>query len=276
MAADKGIDKNEVKKDYLEGMKYKDIASKYGVALDTVKAWVKRYGWSKERCTQKNKKKCTQNKNKGTPNKKGAKEEKKAIAEDVKQVLANEDLTDKQKLFCLYYVKCFNATKAYLKAYQGTYNTANVEGWKLLVNPRVKAEIESLKQNKLNRAFLSEDDILQKYIDIAFADMTEFIEFGKKPVKVCYEDGSTEEVEKSYIDFKNDFEVDGSIISEVSKGKDGVKVKLLDKMKALDVLREMYEMNPEFLHRKNIDLEKIKLEKERLEHVKAIDELKNF
>ena len=29
--------------DYVEGMKYKDIAAKYGVSINTVKSWKKRY-----------------------------------------------------------------------------------------------------------------------------------------------------------------------------------------------------------------------------------------
>lgn len=34
--------------DYMSGMKYKDIAEKYGVTLNTVKSWKTRYGWSKD------------------------------------------------------------------------------------------------------------------------------------------------------------------------------------------------------------------------------------
>lgn len=34
--------------DYLEGMKYKDIAAKYDVTLNTVKSWKKRYSWSRD------------------------------------------------------------------------------------------------------------------------------------------------------------------------------------------------------------------------------------
>ena len=30
--------------DYMSGMKYKDIAEKYGVTLNTVKSWKVRYG----------------------------------------------------------------------------------------------------------------------------------------------------------------------------------------------------------------------------------------
>lgn len=45
--------------DYMGGMKYKDIADKYSVSINTVKSWKKRYSWSrtsKKGCTQKTKK----------------------------------------------------------------------------------------------------------------------------------------------------------------------------------------------------------------------------
>ncbi|MDS1004945.1 phage terminase small subunit [Clostridium sporogenes] len=41
--------KDQAKKDYLKGMKYKDLAEKYSVSLNTIKSWVKRYGWSEEK-----------------------------------------------------------------------------------------------------------------------------------------------------------------------------------------------------------------------------------
>jgi uncharacterized protein YjcR len=36
-------------KDYMSGMKYKEIAEKYNVTINTVKSWKQRYGWSKDR-----------------------------------------------------------------------------------------------------------------------------------------------------------------------------------------------------------------------------------
>ena len=39
-------------KDYISGMKYKDIASKYSVSINTVKSWKRRYQWHREK-TQK-------------------------------------------------------------------------------------------------------------------------------------------------------------------------------------------------------------------------------
>lgn len=49
------IDKNQVKSDYLSGMKNKEIADKYNLSLNTLKSWIKRYGWSEEKNSVKNK-----------------------------------------------------------------------------------------------------------------------------------------------------------------------------------------------------------------------------
>ena len=43
------IDKNQVKADYLSGMKNKEIAEKYNLSLNTLKSWIKRYKWSEEK-----------------------------------------------------------------------------------------------------------------------------------------------------------------------------------------------------------------------------------
>lgn len=55
--------------DYMKKMKYKDIAEKYGVSLNTVKSWKKRHGWNREGVHTNDKKGCTQ---KEEPKKKGA------------------------------------------------------------------------------------------------------------------------------------------------------------------------------------------------------------
>ena len=170
---------------------------------------------------------------------------KKAVADEVKQVIQNTDLTDKQQLFCVYYIRCFNATKAYQKAYGCGYTTAVTNGPALLGNTRIKEEILRLKQERLNREFLSESDIFQKYMDIAFADVTDFMEFGNEDVDVILDTGERKTITVSHVNIKNDADVDGTIISEVSKGKDGVKVKLADRMKALQWLSDHMDLATE-------------------------------
>lgn len=43
------VDREQVKADYLNGMKQKDIVQKYNLPLNTLKSWVKRYHWSEEK-----------------------------------------------------------------------------------------------------------------------------------------------------------------------------------------------------------------------------------
>ena len=51
------MNKNEsAEKDYMSGMKYKDIADKYGVSINTVKSWKKRYNWERKKGAHKIKK----------------------------------------------------------------------------------------------------------------------------------------------------------------------------------------------------------------------------
>ena len=40
--------------DYINGMKYKDIALKYDVSENTVKSWKRRYGWQRDCTTSRN------------------------------------------------------------------------------------------------------------------------------------------------------------------------------------------------------------------------------
>ncbi|EAD4096354.1 hypothetical protein C5754_10335 [Listeria monocytogenes] len=43
------LDKELIKKDYLAGMKNKEIVEKYGISPNTLKAWIRRYGWRDEK-----------------------------------------------------------------------------------------------------------------------------------------------------------------------------------------------------------------------------------
>ena len=235
--------------DYCKGMKYKEIAEKYGVTINTVKSWKTRYKWSKDdkkSVHTKNKKVCTQ------------KSEKKKPAEnEVESVIENSDLTDKQRLFCIYYTRCFNATKAYQKAYGVDYPTAVANAYRMMENDGIKKEIIRLKQNRFNRELLAESDIFQKYMDIAFSDITDYVKFGteKVPVMTMYGPAQVKDPETgekktlmetvNVIRFKDSTEVDGTIVAEVKHGKNGSSIKLADRMKALQWLSDHMDMGTE-------------------------------
>ena len=228
------------------------LAEKHGIKIGTLKSRKSREGWSR-----------------GSPKKDATKMEKVATTSKRMQpkkepelIIDNDELTENQKRFCLYYIKYFNATKAYQKAYECDYFTANANGSRLLVNASVKNEIERLKAEQQQSLFLEGKDVLQKYIDIAFADITDFVEFGQKEIKVLNElTGEEENININYVDFKNSSEVDGAIITEVKKGKDGVSIKLADKMKALEMLSKYFDLFPDNFKRK-IEEEKNKLKQD--------------
>ena len=96
----------------------------------------------------------------------------------------------------------------------------------------------------MERELLTEEDIFQRYVDIAFADITDFVSFGQEekpvmgpfgPIMVKGEDGQKHELKElvNTIKFKESTDVDGQLISQIRMGKDGASVKLYDKMKAL-------------------------------------------
>lgn len=234
---------------YLQGTKLVEIASQLNLPEGTVRRWKSTYKWDGERSDKNNERSANKTNRK---QKRG-----KVIAEDVEQVMENLGLTDKQRLFCLHYVRCFNATKAYQKAYGCSYDTAASIGYRLLENDGVRDEIMRLKQSRLNRELLDEHDIFQKYMDIAFADITDYVEFGREEIQVMgafgpveIKDPETGEKtplmkEVNTVRFRESAEVDGTLITEVKQGKDGASIKLADRMKALDWLANHMDLATE-------------------------------
>lgn len=62
MSEELTIDKEQVKNDYLSGMRNKDIVEKYKISINTLKSWIKRYRWVDEK-----KKGAPQKKKRGAP-----------------------------------------------------------------------------------------------------------------------------------------------------------------------------------------------------------------
>lgn len=253
-----------------------DIAGQLSLPPGTIRGWKSKDRWD-QKIAGTFPKRIERSEKVSERSKKKNNAKKKVIAKDVKHVMENPELTEKQRLFCLYYVRCFNATKAYQKAYECGYATAMARGCELLRNDKVRDEIYHLKQNRLNRELMDEYDIVQKYMDIAFSDITDFVAFGQEtvpvmgafgPVKVKNEETGKEEVltkEVNAVRFRESTDVDGTLIAEVKQGKDGASIKLLDKMKALEWLTRYFEINPESKYKKEYDQHKLEIELLKLE-----------
>lgn len=234
---------------YEQGILLKDIAEQLDVPEGTVRSWKKRYDWDN----------ATLQKPECNVAKESARKKKvqQAVAADTASVSENPDLNEKQRLFCLYYVRCFNAVKAYQKAYGCSYETACGHGHELLKKVEIIAEINRLKQSRLNRELLNEHDIFQKYMDIAFADITDFVQFGQEEEYVIGQFGLVQvedpvtgkkaplKQKVNTVRFRESDSIDGTLITEVKNGKNGASIKLADRMKALEWLAEHMDIATE-------------------------------
>ena len=239
--------------DYELGMKYKDIAEKYGVSINTVRSWKTRYKW------QRNK----------------SKKDVHIIQKDVHpktptdaaiNQLNNSNLKDKQKAFVLEYLRLFNATQAYINVYDVDYSNAKTAGPRLLENVGVQKQIKLIRKAKLKELAIEPLNLIEDVAKEAKADIGNYLNFGswseklveKKKTKKTFKDDKGHElstnvvedkpvldadgkqvtIHHSYLYFKDKDQVDTSLIKKITKGKDGATIELYDKTKARDKLLE--------------------------------------
>ena len=115
---------------------------------------------------------------------------------------------------------------------------------------------------------------------IAFADVTDYLKFGREEEIVYNENGDPKLDANSniktqaynYVHLNDSSEIDGTIVTEVKQGRDGITVKLADKMKALEMLAKFTDLLSEN------DKKKLQEEKLKVDIAKAnveIDKLQN-
>lgn len=243
----------EAKADYLAGMKYKDIAKKYGVALSTVKSWKTRNKWQRNNAT---KKKSMHTKVKSTR----TKQEKVAPSLPPPELPDSNELNDKQKAFCLYYLQRYNATWAYQKAYGGSYENALAHGSRMVGNGRIKSYLTKLKKQQSQDLYATANDILLRYLNQATSNVTDVLSFRTEKhlayYKVRDKNGPYEDSggnfryvpkidpetgEQAYyytniVELKDSSEIDTSNIKSIRIDKGEPVVEMEDRQKAMQIL----------------------------------------
>lgn len=132
-------------------------------------------------------------------------------------------------LFVQYYLISLNASDA---AMQAGYSpkTAAAMGRKLLANPNVQAAIQKAMEERVQRLQVNQDMVLLELMDVVKGNIADYLTFG--PQGIVLRDMAEIPHEKL------------GIIKEISEGKAGVRLTLLDKMDALEKIARhlgMYE-----------------------------------
>lgn len=258
----------EIYKEHNGDIKLKDIAEQLGKSDSQIRKWKNQDEWD-EKLKGNVTNKTNSNVTKQKKRKPQAEKRKERTTEpDELPIDENSDLTDKQWLFCRYYTKYWNATKAYQKVYECDYMQAMSNGSRLLRNDKIRREIAAIKRDIADGIMIESRAVLQKWIDIAFADISDYVKWGTEKRwiedvlvghdengKKVYED---KEIDVNVIHLKDTDNIDTSIVTEIKQGKDGISVKLADKMKALDFLTKYMDLLDEK------ELQQLKVEKERI------------
>lgn len=256
---------------YKNGMKLVDIANQLGKPAGTIRRWKSTHNWESERSDKKSER---------SDRKKNAK--KPVLDDGTKDTLQNDELTPEQQMFCIFYIKSFNATQSYMKAFNCSYETAHAKGYSLLAKVGVKKEVERLKEIKRQNILCDSSDLVELNMRIAFSDIGDYVSFGREerevigpfgPVKVKDEDGneSVLQVEVNTVKLRKSDMVDTQLIQEIKEGKNGVSIKLADKNKAMYWLTKYFMLNPMDKHKQEFDQKRMEIELLKLE-MKQSDE----
>lgn len=135
-------------------------------------------------------------------------------------------LSEQEELFCYQYFKCKNATQAALRAGYSSAWAHNC-GYRLLNKPKIKKFLRDLQAHACEEVFVDTLDIIRMWAKIAFADMNDYVS-----------------VSQNGVTLRSSGQTDGQIITEIKEGKDGITIKMADKMKALDRLSSYFKVLP--------------------------------
>ncbi len=144
-------------------------------------------------------------------------------------------LTAREQKFCHHYVACYNGPLAAMKAGFGE-KEAHKAAATMMENPQVAQEVMRLRQNRGQMLHLCHADIVERYMAIAFADITDVVAFGTRDDPEAKHD--------NFMHLLPSAKALGAAVSQIAVDGDKITVKLEDRMKALEWLSDYFMLNP--------------------------------
>lgn len=159
-------------------------------------------------------------------------------------------LTAKQKIFVDEYLIDFNGTRAYKVAYANVKKdeTAAAASARLLRNVKVQARIQERMKERQKRVEITQDRVIMELARIGFANVTDYANVVEETVEeerpVFNDDGEVVDhitvvrnIKRVDIEPTTDLDADRrAALSEIKETKQGIEIKLHDKVKALELL----------------------------------------
>lgn len=146
-------------------------------------------------------------------------------------------LRDKQRRFVEEYLVDLNATQAAIRAGY-SQKTAGQIGEQNLKKLEIAQAIQEAQAERSKRTEITQDMVLRELAKIGFSDIRKIVRWGKTELRVTDAGDDEGEVTEPYhgLALVSADEIDddtAAAISEISEGREGLKVKLHDKKGAL-------------------------------------------
>ena len=142
-----------------------------------------------------------------------------------------KQLTRKMERFAQEYVTDLNGTQAAIRAGYSP-KTAKSKASDLLKDPRVQAAVEARLQELAERAKMTQEQVFQELVKVAKADMSTFAEWGPGGVVLKDSKGLRPE----------DTAAVAEISQTVTEAGGTKRIRLHDKLKALELLGRYFSM----------------------------------
>ena len=146
----------------------KEIAEKLNVSEGTIRGWKAKDKWSD--FNKNETERSVKNMERSNENNK----KKLQLEESDFEYVDDDGLTDKQRLFCNYYMQSFNATQAAIKAGYSEKSAYQI-GYQLLQKTSVKAYLKNLKEQQKSELFISQEWVLNRHAQIANSNINDYI-----------------------------------------------------------------------------------------------------
>lgn len=224
----------------------KEIADKLGKSETLIRKWKNIDEWGSNKNTFINISKSNVTKFNGNVTNEKTEEKKELILDENKDYEWIDDidgLSDKQRLFCYYYMESLNTFQAGVKAgYSPNYSRTRI--YEMLENVSIKNFLKKLREQQKQDFLISQEKILNRHVQVAFSDINEYFN----------EDGSLKPLS----------EVDGSLVRKIKiikkDGFESAEIQLIEKCPSLAWLTKFAGLDPDT----NIAKERLEIEKEKV------------